>query len=137
MQLMMPKPTKLTRDTFLYLDPKPPFATFAQCETCMMFTGEAAETCTIHGAKVRVTKDHSCGLYVHGTPMPDEQGHEMASVTPEESGLIKAQVRCENCQSFQAQKTTCTLFQWLSRGWAFALNPKVHPHGCCNAWSSS
>lgn len=132
MKLHLPKTIAIRRDAFLYLDPKPPENQFAQCGTCMMFTGS---TCTIHGLDVPITKRHSCGLYVHGKPMPNEKGHEMASVTPEESGLIEAHVRCKNCRFFQAEKSWCGLYERMSAGGVFQLNAAVHPNGCCNAWS--
>lgn len=50
---------KVTRAAFLYLDPKGNKSQFAQCGTCMMFTGD---TCTIHGK-----------------PILGEKGHEMVS----------------------------------------------------------
>lgn len=121
----------IRRDAFLYLDPKAPKNQFAQCGTCMMMTGL---TCTIHGPSVAITKGHSCGYYVHGMPMPEEQGHEMKLVTPKESGLIKAQVRCENCQSFEKDQNTCTLFMRLNETGGFDLDSSVNQQGCCNAW---
>lgn len=124
---------KIKRDAFLYLDPKAPKNTFAQCASCMMFTGE---TCTIHGGDVPITGDMSCGFYVHGKPMPDELGHEMKSVTPKESGLVKEKVRCENCQSFEARESECELFDELNENELFDLDKKVKPKGCCNAFIS-
>lgn len=125
----------VSRDAFLYLEPKPPADRFAQCSTCMMWTGQKAQTCTIHGPKVRVTGEMSCGLYVHGHPMPEEAGHEMPSVTPDASGLVQRQVRCENCRFFTRRTRRCGLFERLTQDMpdVFALDPEVHPNGCCNA----
>lgn len=117
------------RDAFLYLKPQKPENLFAQCGSCMMFT---ESTCTIHGKDVKITKDMSCGLYVHGKPMPQEKGHEMKLVTPEESGLVKRQVRCENCLSFDG-KNKCTLYEILNKTKQFKLDENVEPKACCNA----
>jgi hypothetical protein len=127
------QPVKVARDAFLYLDPKTPNDRFAQCGSCLMFTGK---TCTIHGPKVKITEGMSCGLYVHGKPMPDELGHEMTSVTPEESGLTQParEVRCKHCRFFDG-KTTCGLFVSINEALpkAFDLDETVDPQGCCNA----
>src|SRR5689334_9403073 len=87
---------KITRDAFLYLEPKEPKDQFAQCGTCRMFTGKS---CSILG-KTKVTKDMSCGLYVHGPISPSLAGKEVASYTAKEAGLVNRAVRCENCRSF-------------------------------------
>lgn len=131
--------TAITRDSFLYLEAKDPknVDQFAQCGTCMMFTGNANETCTIHGPDEKIVSDGSCGLYVEGDPMPDEAGHEMASVTKEESGYVERQVRCENCRVFEMDGTACTLYDNLNAMkhglFKFELDSKVDPKGCCNA----
>jgi hypothetical protein len=56
--------TRLTRDAFIYLDPKPPENEFAQCWTCRMWV--PSERCSIHGPDVKVTGGMSCALYIHG-----------------------------------------------------------------------
>jgi hypothetical protein len=100
----------------------------------MMFTGS---TCTIHGKDVKITGDMSCGYYVHGMPMPDEKGHEMKSVTPSESGLVKRDVRCDNCTHFDGE-SICNLFKKLNQNpELFDLDEKVTPMGCCNAQTPS
>jgi hypothetical protein len=129
---------KRDRSIFLYLDPKPPEDQFAQCDTCMMYTGKPGEkvaTCTIHGKEKINGPDGTCGLYVHGKPMPGERGHEMASVTKKESGYVERQVRCENCVSFNAGRSTCMAFDSLNIKMPqyFSLKTKVDPKGCCNA----
>lgn len=125
----------ITRDAFLYLDPKSPMGSFGQCSTCMMWTGPRSQTCTIHGPNLTIQSGDSCGLYVHGDPMPDEAGHEMTSVTPKESGLVSRQVRCENCASYVPASSRCRLFIKLNEvdPKLFRLDPNVHPAGCCNA----
>lgn len=127
--------TKITRDTFLYLDPKPPADQFAQCATCLMWTGDKVQTCTIHGRKVKVTGGMSCGLYVHGKPVPDQAGQERAIVTPKESGLVDRPVRCENCSVFDEKRSRCIGYETLNKALPqlFALDAAVHPQGCCNA----
>jgi hypothetical protein len=121
---------KITRDAFLYLDPKPPEDEFAQCGTCIMFIPDH-DRCMIHGAKIKVDEDDSCGLYVHGVP---RNGPPTAAVTPKESGLVGRQVRCENCEHFNG-KDLCLLFKNLNRVLPdkFDLDTKVSPKGCCNA----
>jgi len=120
----------LTESSFLYMDPKEPKNSFAQCGTCSMFTGS---TCTIHG-KGLVKPGWSCGLYVHGKPMKEMKGKEHKSVTPKESGLIKEPVRCENCDYFNSKTKECALFVELNDLPMFKLREKVHPKGCCNAF---
>ena len=125
----------IERDAFLYMDPKGKKDKFAQCESCMMWTGPMGNTCTIHGQQ-RVTKDMTCGLYVHGKNHTDMIGKEMASVKPRESGLMKAKVRCENCENFNPKNGKCMLFAELNeeddKQWD--LDVHVAPKGCCNAW---
>src|SRR5262249_12619601 len=116
---------KITRDAFLYLDPKPPKSSFAQCGTCIMWTGEKRRTCEIHGPDIRIEYGHSCGLYVHG--QPDTSGKVEKLVTPEDSGLVLRQVRCENCIAFRARESKCGLFSLLNSAFPskFDLDPDV------------
>ena len=106
---------------------------FAQCGTCMMWTGPKGNTCTIHGFKTKVTADMSCGLYVEGDPMPDHAGEEMDLVTPEISGLVRQDVRCENCEHGDGEKKICNLYKELNELEEFELDEKIDPKGCCNA----
>lgn len=135
--LFKAKPTngKVHRDAFLYLDPKSPVDEFAQCSTCSLWMGAKRARCLIHGPKVEVTGDMSCGLYVHGNPMPEMAGREVAHVTPGESGLVRRPVRCENCRFFTRRTSRCGLFERLNQELPeiFDLDPVVHPKGCCNA----
>jgi hypothetical protein len=124
-------PEKITRDAFLYLDPQGPnTAEFAQCETCVMFTGDR---CIIHGPDVEVDCDDSCGLYIHGPKKLGDAPIKM--VTPEESGLVDREVRCENCVYFDKTYSTCQLFEMLNRRFpkTFDLATRVNKLGCCNA----
>jgi hypothetical protein len=125
--------SKVTRDAFLYLDPKEPNDKFAQCETCMMWTGSEHNTCTIIGLDEEVKATDSCGLYVHGDPVPEEAGNEMKLVTKEEAGFVSAAVRCENCGAFDGN-SICVMFEDLNKMSLFSLNTKVDAKGCCNAW---
>lgn len=124
-------PAKIGRDAFLYFNPKPPDDSFAQCSTCFMFTGTG---CLIHDKRIRITKGMTCALYVHGVPRTNERGKEIAMVTPEESGLLEAQVRCENCRYGGKE---CALFNMLNKKMpdTFDLDPKIDSKGCCNAFT--
>jgi hypothetical protein len=125
---------KITRQVFLYYEPKGNKSKFAQCETCRMFTGDK---CSILG-NTKITKDMSCNLYVHGQPSLTLKGKEIESVTPTEVGLVNRQVRCENCRSFNKEKSSCMLFENLNKTNSdiFNLEEKVNVHGCCNAQMS-
>jgi hypothetical protein len=122
---------KITRDAFLYLDPKGDGKNFAQCSTCRLWT---EKTCLIMG-KTPIKGSMSCGLYSHGTPQPELAGQEVSAVSPKEVGLVNRKVRCENCRSFDAKTSKCMLFQALNEqmGDKFNLDEKVKPQGCCNA----
>jgi hypothetical protein len=123
---------RLTRDCFIYLDPKPPEDQFAQCSTCRLWRIHH-DLCSIHGPEIKVTGDMSCALYIHGDPRPVGANID-AVVTPIESGLVDRQVRCENCQWFY-ESDQCNLFDLLNKAHPheFNLDTKVHPKGCCNA----
>lgn len=127
----------ITRDAFLYMDPKPPYESFGQCSTCIMWTGPKHKMCTIHGPTIEILGRDSCGLYVHGKPMPEEvaEGEIFRAVSPSESGLVRRQIRCENCAAYLPLTNKCNLFVTLNRKLPdlFNLNEIVHPEGCCNA----
>ena len=127
----------VTRDAFLYLEPKNKEQNsddFAQCKSCFLFTGK---TCQIHGPDRPVSPEATCGFYAFGDNV--EPGTEKKLVTPEQSGLVKRNVRCENCVSFKRVKEetrgTCILFDELNRRdpQNYDLDTDVHKHGCCNA----
>lgn len=125
----------IKRDTFLYMDPRPPLDQFGQCESCTLWTGWGRETCLIHGSELEVKAGDSCALYAHGSPRPEMTGSEIESVTPKESGFVSRQVRCENCKAFEPAGEECKLFRTLSKEMPemFSLGSRVHPQGCCNA----
>lgn len=145
---------KIGRDAFIYLDPgKTPKKAFAQCGPCRMFVPHEAldgfrkhDLCIIHGSNVKVDEGYSCGLMVgwpKGKPNPDVVKDHAAelkknipgSVTPEQSGLVDRQVRCENCDYHNAEAGKCGLYGMLNAKFpkVFDLDEKVDEYGCCNA----
>jgi hypothetical protein len=125
---------KINRDTFLYLAPRfAPKSRWAQCSTCRDWVS-GDRKCVIHGPKVNVVGGASCGLYVWGVPRP--AGTETrAKVTPEESGLVVRDVRCQNCRWFDDADGECEFFRLLNEKLpdVFDLDVKVDKLGCCNA----
>ena len=120
---------KITREAFVYLDPKGDKKEFAQCSTCHHFTGTG---CTLLG-KTAVAATMSCNFYLPGDTSPDKEGKEKERLTPKQVGLVDRKVRCENCRSFE--NGTCLLYQALNQSHRniFNLDEKVDPQGCCNA----
>lgn len=131
---------KITRDAFLYMDSRGKKEDFAQCGTCMMFTGDYIKKgqkdgkCIIMGDKVDIKSIGSCGLYVPG---PNHVGAKTVRfVSPEESGYVERPVRCENCLYYVKDMSICKLFDKLNNSHVdFSLDPLVDPFGCCNAQS--
>lgn len=130
------QPKKITRDAFLYLEPKDDQKDFAQCSSCYLVTNGK---CLIHGPDIKITHDMTCAFYVPGEPQPEKAGQELRLVTPEQSGLVRGQVRCEHCQytagnTFEDQG--CGLYRMLNQRQPedFDLDPKIKSHGCCNAF---
>jgi len=119
---------KVDRSAFLYLEPEDGDPDFAQCGDCALYL---AGECAIMG--IAVEKGWSCGFFI-----PDEPGRiaktARANVTPEEAGLYKGRVRCENCRYGGA---TCALYDKLNAELPgdFALDAKISPKGCCNAFT--
>lgn len=128
---------KITRDAFLYLDPRGPKTRFAQCSTCRDWVS-GDRRCVIHGPRVTVSGTMSCGVYIYGTPQPPGTATS-ARITPEESGLVDREVRCENCVHFNGRTDECELFRLLNEkmGDIFDLDIAVDEHGCCNAQTPS
>lgn len=135
---------KIDRSAFLYLEPTDKSygspEKYAQCATCMMWTGEQNLTCTIHGDKetLEVGEGDTCGFYVNGMPMPSMAGKEHASVRPQESGFERRQVRCENCRLFtpkEGDRGICEGYKLLNEDSPdnFDMDMDVAKHGCCNA----
>ncbi len=124
---------KLKRDAFLYLNPRPPVAEFAQCAECSMWV-DGDDLCTIHGPNITVPGTASCGLFIFGVTQPKGTPTK-AVVTPEESGLVDREVRCENCLWGGPEEYICQLFDMLNRYMPdiFDLDTAIEPKGCCNA----
>jgi hypothetical protein len=128
---------KITRDAFLYMIPRGKPDDFAQCSKCMMWNGsdgEAKDRCHIHGPNIVITGDMTCGLYVYGDP---HKAKLMAAVTPQESGLEKRKVRCENCMYSRhwGGKYRCAYFTKLNDDLPqdHDLLTEIEPKACCNA----
>jgi len=124
---------ELKRDAFLYLEPTKDKAKFAQCATCMMFTGDANKTCTIHGGDQEISSQGSCGLYVPGDNHTDMAGKEVKAVSAQQSGYVEREVRCENCSHYEPEESCCELYEYLNGLEAFNLDQSVQSKGCCNA----
>ena len=120
----------MDRSTFLYLEPKVKTHNFAQCETCSMYLSKH-NICSLHGKDVKIKPTMSCGLYVPNGPAPEsEMEHVSLKVTPKESGLVDAKVRCEHCEYYEMKDNDCLLFKMLN-----IKEYKVVDDGCCNAWT--
>lgn len=147
---------KLDRGIFLYLEPRriDDEECFAQCGTCRMFVPETSlekmdgSRCIIHGARVSIDEDDSCGFWVpwpKGSPnqqVIDDHAGEIEkgvapSVTPEQSGLVDDAVQCRHCVQFDEEESECALYASLNKlqPKLFDLDVSVKPHACCNAWS--
>jgi hypothetical protein len=120
---------KRERDAFLYMNPKGDPDKFAQCGSCRFFM-PGLKKCAPMGGE-RVLAGWSCGGYGFGTPTDDQP--ITRSWSPEEAGLVKRQVRCENCVSFDDGE--CELFRKLNEAFPklFDLDVDVDAKGCCNA----
>jgi hypothetical protein len=148
---------KIDRSSFIYLPPKNGTEEdFAQCGPCRMFVPEEllpkgfkGDRCIIHGTRVVIDEDDSCGFMVpwptpDGTPNVEVQKDHAAelakdipgSVTPEQSGLVSRRVQCHRCK-WPANKaiTRCRLYYMLTKKFPdiFDLDPNIEPHACCNA----
>lgn len=123
---------KITREAFGYQSPKEPKDQFAQCKTCVRWTGER---CMILGSDVEALAGDSCNEYIHGKPALDQAGKEKALMTPEEAGYVRRQVRCENCAYANPKDKTCGLYKALNKQnpSAFDLDENIDPKACCNA----
>jgi hypothetical protein len=130
-----PKIEKITRASFLYMDPKSPATQFAQCATCVQFIDDK-KRCVLHGRRDVIDGDDSCGLYSRGDPSTGKD--PLGLVTADESGLVSRQVRCENCMFFDPgtePRKHCDLYTQLNRMMPnlFDLDRYVNERGCCNA----
>jgi hypothetical protein len=122
---------KVGRDAFLYIGAVQGKRT-GQCSSCFLWV-KGHDRCLIHSANEKIEADASCGLYVQG--IPQRSGDSMYQMTPKESGLVRRQVRCENCKYAKNGATVCGLYVTLNNEVPemFALDEKIEPQGCCNA----
>jgi hypothetical protein len=113
---------KIDRSAFLYLDGAE--KAFAQCGTCAF----GRERCAVMGRRKVSAKTGSCGFYIKGAPV----NKLISELTPEQTGYVERQVRCENCRYFD---NGCDLYRDLNSKFPdkFAMDPNVHKLGCCNA----
>lgn len=118
---------KITRDAFLYLEPKGSEANFAQCSTCKFRVGGAL-VCALMGGK-KVAPLGTCGLYGEGNGVSGI----LERLTPDEIGYTVRPVRCQNCVFGGSPQ--CKLYEMLNaqHPQLFALDVAIKPHGCCNA----
>lgn len=124
---------RITRATFLYLNPRPPEDEFAQCETCIHFLGDKCEWMS---QVEDVDGDDSCGFYAPGKAKKGAVPLSIAS--KEEMGFVSRQVRCENCCFFDPDtepREHCDLYTQLNLilPGLFDLDRYVDHQGCCNA----
>ena len=130
------KGDKIGRWAFIYLEPEDNsgenYSQFAQCGTCVLFM-PGKKRCGLYGPDDKVVANASCGLYINGMPHDDQPF--LAAATPENSGYVLGQVRCENCSWYK--KGACELFEKLDQQLpdTFELGSAVDAKGCCNAWS--
>lgn len=127
------QPEKLTRQAFVYFEPKQPIEQFAQCGTCRLFL-PTKQRCSIFPNNQKVIAQGSCSLYIQG--QPNDQQPIVPVITAEQAGYVEQQVRCENCGAFQDNK--CWLFEQLNKKMpdTFDLDVNVSANGCCNGWAS-
>ena len=118
----------MERSNFLYLEPKGDKPGF-NCNSCKMFLAKQG-ICSLHGKDVKIKPTMSCGLWSCCGPAPEsEMEHVSKAFTPEESGLVDAEVTCKNCEFFEKEDNDCLLFKTLN------IDHKVLPDACCNAWT--
>ena len=120
---------KITREAFVYLEPRGDGKDFAQCWTCAFMT---SGKCLLFRGDNRVHYNDSCGLYV---PAGEKDPFlPIATVTKAEAGYIKGSVRCENC-SYGGAK--CGLYKTLNKTLPqlFDLNETIESKACCNAYT--
>ena len=122
---------KVGRDAFLCVGPKHGKTT-GQCKACFLWIA-GRDRCIIHGANDEIKGGASCGLYVQGTP--GRGGEPMGLVTPKGSGLVRRQVRCENCRFAKNGAEVCGLYVTMNNELPelYELDERIHPQGCCNA----
>lgn len=124
---------KITRGAFVYIEGKGD--TFAQCSTCTKWDRKL-RLC-VDPLDMMVLGSWSCCLY---SPGSFAGGERRKTMTPEEAGLFKGAVRCENCFYSRAQEegdVYCTLYEMLNDQFPddFDLKEEIDEYGCCNAFT--
>lgn len=124
---------RVDRSAFLYLPKGRAGQENGQCASCWLWAADM-DRCLIHGPKVDIDEDDSCGLYVPGKPRTG-QVPLLSLVTPEQSGLVDRKVRCEHCRYERREATQCGLYAKLNDEFPdiFDLDEEIDPQGCCNA----
>lgn len=130
---------KRDRSAFGYMEPSPDTREFAQCGTCAMFLRRIGR-CHWLRPQDCVDDDDTCIMYAQGEPNDDPKAKPTGTFAPETVGFFDGQVRCENCNAFDARdpkRKHCDLYVQLNRTFPrmWDLKPAVKPHACCNAWS--
>lgn len=121
---------KIKRNAFIYIEGKGD--DFAQCRSCTKWNPRT-KIC-VDPLDMLVLGSWSCCLYSPGT---FAGGERRKTMTPEEAGLYKGAVRCENCIYENEGATYCGLFRKLNSKFPddFDLEEEIDPYGCCNAFT--
>lgn len=114
----------MDQSTFIYLNPQGTPDKFAQCGSCVNFTGKS---CLQFGSGSSVIAGGSCNLYSYGTPQPKLYGQEYGDMAPHLAGYVEREVRCINCHFYFGADSDCLLYKSLN------IPHKVNANGCCNA----
>lgn len=124
------------RSAFGYMAANPSIPDFAQCSSCQVWIKDR-ERCLWLGNDQPVLKGDSCILYVQGDPI-DGDVDALGSLTEDEVGFFRGDVRCENCVSASDDARHCFLYEKLNEAFPdlFLLNEVVEPKACCNAFAS-
>ena len=118
-------PVNLSKRHVLYAQPNPDGSN-KSCGNCPLWRADA-ERCLIHEASQLVTADMVCGYHFYGQPLADlPAGAELIDPIPAKlTGLetVKGGTSCDSCL-------------WYAAGSCGLLRERVHPKGCCAAWST-
>lgn len=119
---------RVTRDAFLYFEPRGNIPDHAQCSSCSLRLVTNRSACAVMGGR-QVDLGGSCGFYLQGEPACPRP---VAVLAREQVGYVVRQVRCENCRYGGGE---CELYKTLNQRAPeiFDLDPRIRPLGCCNA----
>lgn len=125
------------RSAFGYAEPVGDATQFAQCKTCRVWL-KNADRCYWLQPNDEAKAGDSCIYYVQGEPITDESVEPIGALTKSEAGLVRGDVRCENCTSFDKADTHCELYRKMNRTFPtlFKLDARVEPKACCSAFDS-